>query len=159
MLNALAVDKAWTSFVILLVGDEHLREGREGGKDGATDPRTVLTLWRGNNLDLHRRRGKAGDLLLDTLRKALEHGGTAGKDDVGVEVPPEIVIALHDGVEQGLVDTVEYEAVEVRFEEELWAAEPLVSDGDDVAIWNLAAASRLHHAGSLHTHGAVRVQT
>ena len=71
-----AVDKARTITVVLLVGDDHLREGREGSKDGATDPHGVLTLWWGNNLDLHRRRGKAGDLLLDTLRKALEHSAT-----------------------------------------------------------------------------------
>ena len=95
------MDNARTILVVLLVGDDHLREGREGSKDGATDPRGVLTLWRGDNLDVHRRRGKAGDLLLDTLRKALEQGGTAGKDDVSVQVPPDIDIALHDGVEEG----------------------------------------------------------
>ena len=69
ILNALAVDNARASLVVLRVGDDHLPEGREGGKDGATDPHAVLTLWLGDNLDLHRRRGKAGDLLLDTLRK------------------------------------------------------------------------------------------
>ena len=84
ILNALVVDNAPTTFVALLVGDDHLRESREGSKDGATDPHGVLTLWRGDNLDLHRRRGKEGDLLLDTLRKTLKHGATAKKDDVSV---------------------------------------------------------------------------
>ena len=137
------MDNASTRLLVLLVGDDHLRESSEGSKDGAADPREVLTLWRSDNLDLHRRRGKAGDLLLNTLRKALEHGATAGKDDVSIEVLPDIDIALHDRVEQGLVDTVELEAVQVRLEEELWAAEPLAADRDDVAIWEGVVHSAL----------------
>ena len=134
-LEALAVDNARTSLVVLLVGDNHLRKGGEGSKDGTTDPRGVLTLWWSDNLDLHVSWGKAGDFLLDTLWKASEHGGTTRKDDVSVHVLPDIDIALHDGVEDELIDTVEFQAVEVWFEEEFWGAGPLLGDGDDVASW------------------------
>ena len=155
-LEALAVDNAWTSIVVLLVSDDHLWESSKGSEDRTSDPNCILTLWWGDNLDLHGWWGKGGDFLLDTLWKAAEHGGTAGEDDVGVEVLPDIDIALHDGVEEGLVDTVEFEAVHVWLEEEFWAAEPLVSDGDDVAIWkgvgNIALAGVL---GLVHLGGVV----
>lgn len=45
----------------------HLLEGRQRGKDRTTDPDTVLSLGRRDNLDLHRRRSKGGDLLLHTI--------------------------------------------------------------------------------------------
>ncbi len=83
-LEALAVDDGWSSLVVLLLGDPHLLEGRQRGKDRATNPDGVLALgWR-NNLDLHRRRGEVCNLLLHALGKARVHGGAAGEDNVAV---------------------------------------------------------------------------
>lgn len=52
-LETLAVDNGRTALVILLLGDPHLLEGREGSKNGTTDPDGVFTLRRSNDLDLH----------------------------------------------------------------------------------------------------------
>lgn len=39
-----------TRLVVLALGDPHLLEGGEGGKDGPADPDGVLALRRGNHL-------------------------------------------------------------------------------------------------------------
>ena len=59
-LEALAVHDAGAGLVVLLLGDPHLLEGGEGGEDGAADPDGVLALRRGDDLDLHGRRGQRG---------------------------------------------------------------------------------------------------
>ena len=46
-LEALAVDNGRARLVVLLLGDPHLLEGREGGEDGAADPDGVLALGGG----------------------------------------------------------------------------------------------------------------
>ena len=45
-LEALPVDNAWAGLVVLLLGDPHLLEGGERGKDGTTNPDGVLPLRR-----------------------------------------------------------------------------------------------------------------
>jgi hypothetical protein len=77
-LEALAMDDGRTALVILLLGDPHLLEGREGGEDGTTDPDRVLALWRGDDLDLHRGRSEGGDLLLHAVGDTWVHSGTTG---------------------------------------------------------------------------------
>ena len=141
---AFLTDNVRANLVVLLAGDGHQFEDRVGSKDGATDPRAVLRRWV-ENIDRHIPRRKAIDLLMETLWKALEHGGTARKEDVHVHILPDIARALLDGLEQGLVDTVELEAGEVRFEEELWAAEPRIGDRDVLAIWEFVIP--LHTVG------------
>lgn len=75
-LEALAVHDRGTALVVLLLGDPHLLEGRERGKNGTTDPDGVLALGRSNDLDLHGRRSKSSDLLLHTVGETRVHGGT-----------------------------------------------------------------------------------
>merc|ERR1712024_256372 len=103
-LEALAVDNGWAALVVLLLGDPHLLEGGQGGEDGATDPYGVLPLGRSNDLDLDGGWGKSGDLLLHSVSNTWVHGGATGHDSVGVQVLTDVNIALHDGVEGGLVD-------------------------------------------------------
>jgi hypothetical protein len=71
-----------------------LLEGRERRQDGTSDPDGILTLWRGDDLDLHRLRCERLDLLLHACIDTLEHGGTAREDDVSVEILTNIDIAL-----------------------------------------------------------------
>jgi hypothetical protein len=52
-LEALAVDDGRTALIVLLLGDPHLLEGREGSQNGTTDPDRVLAFGWSNNLDLH----------------------------------------------------------------------------------------------------------
>jgi len=131
------VDNGWSCLVVLLLGDPHSLEGGEGSQDGATNPDRVLSLWWGDDLDLHGGWGEGGDLLLHSVGNTWVHGGTTGEDVVGVEVLSDINIALHDGVVGGLVDTGGLHTDEGRLEEGLGAPEPLVTDGDDLAVGKL----------------------
>merc|ERR1712107_868203 len=65
------------------------------------------------------------------------HGGASGHDGVGVQVLPDVNVALHDGVVGGLVDAASLHAQEAGLEESLGAPEPLVADGDDLAVGQL----------------------
>merc|ERR1712033_82774 len=96
-LEALAVDNGGSALVVLLLRDPHLLEGGQGGEDGATDPDGVLPLGGSDDLDLDGAGGEGGDLLLHPVGNTGVHGGAAGHDGVGVQVLPDVNIALHDG--------------------------------------------------------------
>merc|ERR1712077_26567 len=136
-LEALAVDDGWAALVVLLLGDPHLLEGGEGGQDGSSDPDGVLPLGRSNDLDLDGGGSQGGDLLLHPVGDTRVHGGATRHDSVGVQVLPDVNIALHDGVVGGLVDTAGLHSKEGRLEEGLRGTEPLVADGDDLAVGKL----------------------
>merc|ERR1712108_25455 len=136
-LEALAVDDSGAALVVLLLGDPHLLEGGEGGQDGSSDPDGVLPLRGSDDLDLDGGWGKSGDLLLHPVGNTGVHGGATGHDGVGVQVLPDVNIALHDGVVGGLVDSASLHSKEGRLEESLGAPESLVADGDDLAVGKL----------------------
>merc|ERR1711992_232645 len=115
-LEALPVDNAWAGLVILLLGDPHLLEGGEGGQDGSSDPDRVLPLRGSDDLDLHGGWGKSGDLLLHPVGDTGVHGGATGENSVGIQVLPDVNIALHDGVVGGLVDSTGLHTQERRLE-------------------------------------------
>ena len=91
------MDNAWAGLIILLLGDPHLLEGGEGGQDGASDPDGVLPLRGSNDLDLDGGGSQGGDLLLHAVSNTRVHGGASGHDGIGVQVLPDVNIALHDG--------------------------------------------------------------
>merc|ERR1712013_512458 len=136
-LEALAVNNGGAALVVLLLGDPHLLEGGEGSQDGASDPDGVLPLGGSDNFDLDGGGSKGGDLLLHTVSNTGVHGGASGHDGVGVQVLPDVNIALHDGVVGGLVDSASLHSEEGRLEEGLGAPESLVADGDDLAVGKL----------------------
>merc|ERR1712131_93156 len=136
-LEALPVDNGWAALVVLLLGDPHLLEGGEGRQDGSTDPDRVLPLRGSNDLDLDGGGSQGSDLLLHPVSNTRVHGGATRHDSVGIQVLPDANIALHDGVVGGLVDTAGLHAEEGRLEEGLRGTEPLVADGDDLAIGKL----------------------
>ena len=111
-LEALSMDDGWAGLVVLLLGDPHLLECRQRGQDGTTDPDRVFALRWGDDLDLHGVWRQVGDLLLHAVGNARVHGGTAGQDDVGVQVLADINVALHDRVVGGLVDARDFQAEE-----------------------------------------------
>merc|ERR1719354_723010 len=136
-LEALAVDNGGSGLVVLLLGDPHLLEGREGGQDGATDPYGVLSLGGSNDLDLDCGGSQGGDLLLHTVSNTGVHGGATGQDSVGVQVLTNVNIALHDGVVCGLVDATGLHSEEGRLEEGLRATESLIANGDNLTVGKL----------------------
>merc|ERR1719370_34432 len=136
-LEALAVDNGWAALIVFLLGDPHLLEGGEGGEDGSSDPDRVLPLWWSNDLDLDGGWCKGGDFLLHTVSNTGVHGGASRHYSVGIEILPDINIALHDGVVGGLVDATGFHSEEGRLEESLRAAETLIANGDDLAVRKL----------------------
>merc|ERR1712045_1114920 len=136
-LEAFPVDNGWAALIVFLLGDPHLLEGGEGRQDGATDPDRVFPLRGSNDLDLNGGWSKSGDFLLHTISNTRVHGGASGHDGVGVQVLPDVNIALHDGVVGGLVDTAGFHSEEGRLEESFGGTEPLIANGDDLTIGKL----------------------
>merc|ERR1712186_252578 len=133
-LEALPVDDGWAALIVFLLGDPHLLEGGEGRQDGATDPDGVFPLGWSNDLDLNGGWSKGGDLLLNTISNTGVHGAATRHDGVGIEILPDVNITLHDGVVGGLMDTAGFHSEEGRLEEGLRGTEPLVANGDDLAV-------------------------
>merc|ERR1712193_317831 len=115
----------------------HMLEGGERGEDGASDPDGVLPLGGSDDLNLDGGGSKGGDLLLHPVSDTRVHGGASGHDSVSIQVLPDVYIALHDGVVGGLVDATSLHSKEGRLEESLGAFEPLVANGDDLAVREL----------------------
>merc|ERR1719223_1991796 len=136
-LEALAVDNGGSALVVLLLGDPHLLEGRQGRKDGATDPDRVLPLGGSNDLDLDGGGSQGGDLLLHTVSNTRVHGGATGHDSVGIQVLTDINVALHDGVVSSLVNATGFHTQERRLEQGLRAAETFVADSNDLTVGKL----------------------
>merc|ERR1719190_293587 len=112
--------------------------GRWRGRPGWSHRSRRSTSSRGSDdLDLDGGGSQGSDLLLHAVSDTGVHGGAAGHDGVGVQVLPDVNIALHDGVVGGLVDAASLHSEEGRLEESLGAAEPLVADGDDLAVGKL----------------------
>merc|ERR1712026_491068 len=136
-LEALPVDNGWAALIVFLLGDPHLLEGGKGRQDGASDPDGVFPFWGSNNLDLNGGWSKGSDFLLHTISNTGVHGGASGHDGVGIEILPDVNIALHDGVVGGLVDTAGFHSKEGRLEEGFGGTEPLVANGDDLTVGEL----------------------
>merc|ERR1719163_989427 len=88
-------------------------------------------------LDLNGGWGQGGDFLLHTISNTRVHGGAAGHDSVGIEILPDVNIALHDGVIGSLVDTAGFHSEEGRLEESLRGTEPLIANCNNLAIGKL----------------------
>ena len=142
------MDDGRAGLVVLLLGDPHLLEGGQGGQDGSSDPDGVLSLGRSNDLDLHGGRSQGSDFLLHAVGNSGVHGGAAGQDGVGIQVLPDVNITLHDGVVGGLVDATRLHAQERGLEEGLWTPEPLIADGDDLAVGKFVGLLQGGGAGS-----------
>merc|ERR1711868_319111 len=92
--------------------------------------------------------GEGSDFLLHPISNAGVHGGASRQDSVGVQVLPDIHVALHDGVVGGLVNTAGFHSEEGRLEEGLGAPEPLISDGDHPSVRKLIGLLKAGAAGS-----------
>merc|ERR1712099_78245 len=100
-------------------------------------PDGVFPLRWSNDLDLNGGWSKGGDLLLHTISNTRVHGGATRHDGVGIEILPDVNITLHDGVVCGLMDTAGFHSEEGRLEEGLRGTEPLIANGDDLAVGKL----------------------
>merc|ERR1712223_54219 len=131
------MDNGWATFIVFLFGDPHLLEGGEGRQDGASNPDGVFPLRGSNDLNLDGGWSKGSDFLLHTISNTRVHGGATRHDSVGIKILPDVNIALHDGVVGGLMDTAGFHSKEGRLEEGLRGTEPLIANGDDLAVGKL----------------------
>ena len=106
------MDNGWAAFIVFLFGDPHLLEGGEGRQDGASNPDGVFPLRRSNDLNLDGGWSKGSDFLLHTISNTRVHGGASRHDSVGIEILPDVNIALHDGVVGSLMDTAGFHSKE-----------------------------------------------
>ena len=146
-LEALAVHNRWARLVVFLLADPHLLEGGQGGEDGATDPYGVLAFWWCDDLYLHCLRSESCDLLLHAVSDAREHRAATRQHSVGVQVFTDVHVALHDAVVCCLVDAARLHTQETWLKHGLWASEPLVADGDHLAVGKLVALLQRRRSG------------
>merc|ERR1719216_72365 len=78
--------------------------------------------------------GAKAVISLHTVSNTRVHGGATRHDGVGIKILPDVNIALHDGVVGGLMDAAGLHAKEGRLEEGLRGTEPLITNGNDLAI-------------------------
>ena len=128
------MDDGGSGLVVFLLGDPHLLERGQRSQNGSTDPDRVLALRRGDDFDLHRRRGQRRDLLLHPVGDASVHGGASGQHRVGVQILADVDVALHDRVVGRLVDTNRFHSEERGLEQRFGAAESLVADCDHLSV-------------------------
>merc|ERR1711870_10314 len=133
-LEAFPVDNGWAALIVFLFGDPHLLEGGEGRQDGSSDPDGLFPFWGSNNLDLNGGWSKSGNFLLHTVSNTGVHGGATRHDGVGVQVLPDVNIALHDGVVGGLMDTAGFHSEEGRLEEGLRGTESFITNGNNLTV-------------------------
>mmetsp|Transcript_29594 Transcript_29594/g.54303 ORF Transcript_29594/g.54303 Transcript_29594/m.54303 type:complete len:380 (+) Transcript_29594:92-1231(+) len=136
-LEALPVHNTGTTLVVLLLANPHTLESRKTRQNTSSNPHGVLTLWWGNNLDLNRCRGQRRDLLAHTLTDSRKHGGTSRQNNVGIQILTDIDIALHDGLEGGVRNTIHLETSQVRLKEDLGTTETFVPNNNNVTIGKL----------------------
>ena len=136
-LEAFPVNNRWATFIVFLLGDPHLLESGQGSKNGSTNPDGVFPLRWSNNLDLNGGWSQGSDFLLHTVSNTRVHGGATRHDSVGIKILPDVNITLHDGVVGGLMDTAGFHTQERGLEEGLRGTEPLIANGNDLAIGKL----------------------
>ena len=137
----------WAGLVVFLLADPHLLEGGQGGEDGATDPYGVLALWWCDDLNRHCVRSQSCYLHLHAVSDAREHRAATRQHSVGVQVFMNVFVALHDTVVCYLVDTARLHTQEAWLKQGLWASEPLVADGDHLAVGKLVALLQGRRSG------------
>ena len=89
-------------------------------------------------------KGEGCQLFGRALTNAAEHDGASHEHDVAVEVLKDVRIAIHDGLENGVLDATRFLTK---------AVEALACNCDDVSIWELTGLllvrtlARLRHLG------------
>ena len=86
------------------------------------------------------------DLLLHAVSEAREHCGITGQNNVGVEVLPEVNITLQDEAIEGVADAYSGKTQINGMTESFSAQEPLLANGDHLALSPLVFSRELDEA-------------
>lgn len=79
------MDDLRTVLLILVFGNPLRGEGREGALDGTTSPYRVVSISRGDDLDISSFWAESGKLFLESIWETLVKSVTTGNDDVTVK--------------------------------------------------------------------------
>jgi hypothetical protein len=133
------VNDLGTVLLVLVLGDPLGGEGLEGALDGTTSPYGVVSIGRGNDLNISGFWAKFGDFHLESIWDTLVKSGTTGKDDVSVKVGSNIKIAVSDGFRSELVHAEGFVTFldEAWVEESFWGHESWGVNTDVLTIWEL----------------------
>merc|ERR1719387_1293533 len=123
--EAFPVNNGRAGLIVLTLGDPHLLESAQRRQDRATNPHRVFALWWGHDLDLHSGWCQSCELFCHALTDSSEHCGSTREHDIAVKIFANIHVALHDGLECGVVDSTGLLADEAWLEEHFRAAETL----------------------------------
>ena len=146
-LQAIAVEDGRAGLVVFRFADPHLLEGGQDGQDGAANPCEVLAIWWFDDLDIHCGRSESCDLLLHAVSEAREHSVATRQHSVGVQHVLLCFFNLHDAVVRCLVDAARIHTQEAWLKHSLWASEPLVADGDQLAVGKQVALLQGRRSG------------
>merc|ERR1719204_1414280 len=133
-LGAFSVGDGGTRFIVFLLLNPHLLEGRQRRQNGSSNPHRILPLGWCDDLNRHRVRCQRLDFLLHSLWDTLVHRGTSRHHHISIQILPDINITLHDGREGQFVDSLLFQSQELRLEQCLRCSEPLCSDSDHLTV-------------------------
>lgn len=71
---------------------------------------------------------------LASLFHAWEHAASSAEHNVGVEILPDVEVALHNGLIDQFVEGRHFESKFGRIEHNLWGPEALVSESDGLSV-------------------------
>merc|ERR1712118_571044 len=125
-LGTLPMDEGWAALIVLELGHPHWLEGRERRQNAPPDPHRVLALTGRKHLDPRSRWDQRDQLLRHAVTDAIEHGVATREHDIKEQIRAHVDIALHDGLEDHVVDATRLLAKQRRLEEGLWTPEAFV---------------------------------
>lgn len=120
--------------VVLGLGDPHGLEGGKGGEDRGAEPAAIHALNRCVNLDFVVCGNKCKHFVPEALADALKERGPPAEDHILEEIAPNIIVALHHRIEAIFMNAFKFVSRVLWLEENLRAAESLISNQDLSAI-------------------------
>ena len=84
------MDNPRSAFVVLLLRNPHVLEGRQAGENGTSNPDAVLAFRRRDDSHSHTVRREVGELFAHAVGDAGIHGRPTGEDDVAVPNEKEV---------------------------------------------------------------------
>ena len=138
----------WTVFFVFRFRNPHILKCRERRKNRSANPSAILPLWWCNDLRFCGSRDEVGYFGEQAVFEVREHGvssrllnaisrfyllkcecqGGIYQDDISEEIFLDIGVALSDGVEDYLVDTLRLLARERGIEKSFWYTIPCLTD-------------------------------
>ncbi len=127
-----------TVLIIVLLAHPHVGEGGKRAQNSSASPDSELPVRAGNNTDIDGLWCLILNFFAKSLAHTFKHGGAARKDDVLVEFPAHVNVALLDGVVGQRLDGVVVPTVHLkRLEQVLRTPESLGSNGDYLSVRQL----------------------